>query len=148
MDVHQNLIESINECLALKELTPTDFARLVGCQERCVAKWRQGKNMPSLKYLILIADALQYSTDYLCGLTDDSSFIPALTPTTFSNRLNKLIEEKNVSKNQIAKICNISSSTLSKYLLHGQLPKPDNIYALAEYFGCTMDYLIGRADYR
>ena len=49
-----------------------------------------------------------------------------------------------MSKNKLATVCGVQSSTVSKWLLHGQLPKPETAIKLADFFGCSIDYLVGR----
>ena len=64
--------------------------------------------------------------------------------TLFSGILNDLIKEKGISLRKIEAEINIDHSTFSRWL-HGQtLPQADYLWLLADYFGCTLDYLLGR----
>lgn len=127
-------------------MTAASFARGIGCLERCVARWLNGTNVPSLEYVIMTADYMDCSIDYLLGRSDDPHCIKSAAPVTFAERLSLLIETSATNRNKLAKVCGVGSSTVSKWILRGQLPKPDVACALANYFNCSVDYLIGRAD--
>ena len=86
------------------------------------------------------------SVDYLLGRTQIEIFTPCNPTSSFSNRLKELIAEKTISRNKLAILCGVTSSNVSKWILEGQLPKPDVIYFLATYFNCCIDYLLGRTN--
>jgi len=84
----------------------------------------------------------------LLGKTGRYNFVFNSYSSTFAVRLEGLIKECSVSRNKLAGICKVTSSNVSKWLLNGQLPKPDIICVLAQYFNCSVDYLLGRVAYR
>ncbi len=63
----------------------------------------------------------------------------------FSEVLNDLITQKDMSLRKIAKECGVSASQLSKYL-KGYNPTIQIAVKLANYFDCTLDYLCGLTD--
>lgn len=141
-----HFLDIISDYIVRNEITPTAFARSIGCLDRCVAKWLNGTNTPSLEYVVKVADFMEVSTDYLLGLDEKTDFIPSQSSSSFADRFVLLIEKSNISKNKLSKICGVTSSTISKWILRGQIPKPDVIVKLAIHFNCSVDYLIGRSD--
>ena len=62
--------------------------------------------------------------------------------------LKKLIEDKRVSARQVARDCGLAQSTLNS-LLSGRSPaKPEQVLALARYFGTSMEFLLFGSDDR
>lgn len=54
--------------------------------------------------------------------------------------------EKNVSLSKIAKETGIPITTLSNYVNRGSIPRCDQLNLLANFFNCSVDYLIGNED--
>lgn len=139
--------DTVREFIILNDMTPTSFARKIGCLERCVARWLNGTNTPSLEYVLLVADFMNCSVDYLFGKSEKPEFTPAVPRAAFPERLVLLMKQTNINKNRLAAISGVTSSTVSKWILHGQLPKPDVICTLADFFNCSVDYLTGRSNF-
>ncbi len=66
---------------------------------------------------------------------------------SFIETLKELIEEKETSLRQIAKISDFSSGQLSEYL-HGAYPTVEKAIKLAKFFDCSLDYLFGLSEER
>lgn len=63
----------------------------------------------------------------------------------FQQRLRELINLKCGGKqNEISKNTNISHSTISSYYTRGSMPSMEQLIQLADFFGCSIDYLVGR----
>lgn len=61
-----------------------------------------------------------------------------------SIRLEELIFEKKSNPNKIATAIGVSTITIYRYLNNSRTPTLENTIALANYFDCTIDYLVGR----
>ncbi len=64
------------------------------------------------------------------------------------NRLKFLREEKGLLQIDIAKFLGISSAAVGFYETEKRDMSPDTIVKLAEYFGVSTDYLLGKSDIR
>lgn len=64
------------------------------------------------------------------------------------NRLKFLRTEKKENLYKIAKFLNVSIQTVSNYENEKREMTPDTIIKLAEYFGVSTDYLLGKSDIR
>lgn len=61
-------------------------------------------------------------------------------------RIRSLRESKNLNQLELARILNISNTTLSQYESGQRIPSDDIKIQIAEYFNTTIDYLLGRTD--
>ncbi|WP_232841811.1 helix-turn-helix domain-containing protein [Caldicellulosiruptor acetigenus] len=66
----------------------------------------------------------------------------------FRFRLKELREEKNISRSDLAEILGVSTQTIANYENGHREPNFDTLLKIAEYFDVTVDYLVGRSDYR
>ncbi|OBR96718.1 XRE family transcriptional regulator [Clostridium autoethanogenum] len=65
---------------------------------------------------------------------------------TLGNRIRNLREEKSISQLELAKILNIGNTTLSQYESDKRVPSDTVKKKIAEYFGISLDYLMGLTD--
>ena len=144
----QKFVGSVREYLERTGLTVTAFARKIGCLERCLARWLDGTNTPSTEYVIKTADAMDVSVDYLFERCETAEYLRANPTSCFAERLAILISESGRNKRSLALQWKIEPSAITKWLQRQRLPKPDTVFQLADYFACSMDYLLGRSDVR
>ena len=64
------------------------------------------------------------------------------------NRIKKLREEKNMKQEDLARVLSISSSAVGMYERDERVPNDEITLKLAEYFGVSTDYLLGKSDIR
>lgn len=66
--------------------------------------------------------------------------------TIVASRLKIARENKNLSKADVAKTLNIASSSMTYYENGQAIPSIDKLYAFADFYGVTMDWLCGRVN--
>lgn len=66
--------------------------------------------------------------------------------TIVASRLRIARENKGRSKVEVAKALNIATSSMTYYEQGKAIPSIDKLYALADYYGVTMDWLCGRVN--
>ncbi|MCM1508990.1 MAG: helix-turn-helix domain-containing protein, partial [Ruminococcus flavefaciens] len=66
---------------------------------------------------------------------------------TFSDRLNTILAERELSQKQAAKLLHIAPNSLWRYL-HGEMPNTTTIYLIAETFNISVDWLLGLSNER
>lgn len=64
----------------------------------------------------------------------------------FSNRLNKLRTEHNITMEQLAKEIGTTKATISNFENEQRKPSLDMVIKIADYFQVSIDYLVGRSD--
>ncbi len=68
--------------------------------------------------------------------------------SVFANRLISLRKERGLSQEDIGKLINKKRSTVSGYETEGKEPDIETLCFLANYFGVSTDYLMGKSDKR
>ena len=66
--------------------------------------------------------------------------------TIVASRLKMARNNKGFSKAEVAKALNIATSSMTYYEQGKAIPSIDKLYALADYYGVTMDWLCGRVN--
>ncbi len=64
----------------------------------------------------------------------------------FVERFKILLEKSGVTAYKVAKETNISQGLMREYQKGIKTPSSQNIIKIADYFGCSIDYLLGRTD--
>ena len=64
----------------------------------------------------------------------------------FSKKLKLLRKQKNVTQKQLAEYLEIRPYSVQRLEYGTARPSLDTIIALADYFGVSIDYLVGRTD--
>ena len=64
----------------------------------------------------------------------------------FAQRLFNLRESKPVLQKELAGLLQVSVRQYQRYEKGEQEPNIDKLIALADYFGVSLDYLVGRSD--
>ena len=64
----------------------------------------------------------------------------------FAFRLRKLRERRRVSRRTLAELCGVSKSAMARYERGEREPSTTLVCALADYFGVSADYLLGRTE--
>ncbi len=64
----------------------------------------------------------------------------------FSQRLKQLRKEKGITQDKLAKHFNLCTSTVGNWEIGKRQPDHDMLRNLSDYFGVTLDYLMGRSD--
>lgn len=63
-----------------------------------------------------------------------------------NERLKQLRNEKELSQYEVAKRLGFSRGQLANYEQGSRQPDYDTLTKLADFYGCTIDYLLGRSD--
>lgn len=67
----------------------------------------------------------------------------------FKDRLKSLRNERGITQEDLANALDMPASTIRRYESSDEgMPKSERIQLIANYFGCTVDYLLERTDER
>ncbi len=64
----------------------------------------------------------------------------------FTERLRSLRAEKGISSTTLSELCGLSSGMIHKYEHGERLPAVSTLERIADFFGVSVDYLLGRTD--
>ena len=91
MDCLSNFAENLNDLLIEYNLKAKNLADILGVGNATINRYLNKERVPSLEYLVKIADYFNCSTDYLLGLEDEirtNDFTPC---PPFAERLDFLL---------------------------------------------------------
>lgn len=64
----------------------------------------------------------------------------------FTERIQNLAKSKNIKIAQMLKDLNMGQGTFSTWKKRGTVPNGETLQRIADYFGVTVDYLLGKPD--
>lgn len=64
----------------------------------------------------------------------------------FTERFKKIIQTNNLTAYRVAKDTGISQGLMAEYHRGDKIPTVNNLVKIADYLGCSVDYLLGRTD--
>lgn len=67
-------------------------------------------------------------------------------PTEVAERIKATAKTQGIAVQDVLKACNLNKNVISTMLSRGSMPKTDTIAVIADYLGCSVDYLLGRTD--
>ena len=141
-----NFVESLSELIMQANLTPTEFAKQIGCGKGTISRYLHEQKMPDVDLLIRMADFFNCSTDYLLGReTEKYTRIFVKPCPTFQERLPKLCKELKITKYQLQKQTGIAESAIYSWQSGTNKPRLDNLIKIAEAFDCSLDFILGRS---
>ena len=125
-------------------LTQATLAKELGVSPSNVCDFLKEVHQPSFSCFIRMLYIFNCSADYFLGLTELHTDEQLHTVPPFKDRLRALLKERKVSQAQLIKDLPVSSAVPYKWLSGLNEPSVESLLRLAEYFECTVDYLIGR----
>lgn len=66
-------------------------------------------------------------------------------PPDIAMRIKSAAKEKGVSLKAMLEELGLGSNTMS-HMRHGKMPAADTLARIADFLGCSVDYLLGRTD--
>ena len=122
------------------------LASLSGCNKTALNSWLYQRQIPSTAALIRLADYMNVSLDYMLGKSEQKYFIRSGNPEKFGRRFYSLPLPNGMTYYKIAQICGIGTSAISKWKDLKRLPDVAVLIKLADIFGCSIDFLVGRTN--
>ena len=122
------------------------FANMLEIDYHAVSNWLDAKNLPRFPSLLALSDFFKVSIDFLLGLTEDDRISRSSKKVSFSTRLNALMTENHITKYALAKKINVGQPTVSRWFLNETIPETTTLIKLSEYFGVSVEYLLGFCD--
>ena len=81
---------------------------LAGCGQKKISSYETGKGRPQYQTLVHLADALQVSTDYLLGRTDEMERKVALEDVLAADEIDLILKYRGLTKEKQAKLSGIA----------------------------------------
>ncbi|MCL6581781.1 MAG: helix-turn-helix domain-containing protein [Firmicutes bacterium] len=71
-----------------------------------------------------------------------------MTTSVLGRRLRALLDEREMSQADLARALHCGKSTVSQYISGARTPDVETLRRMAELFGVSLDYLLGRTELR
>ncbi len=140
----KRFIDIINET----DYKRAELSKLIPISQSSLSNALSYGIIPSVKTLIRVADFFDISINFLLGKTNEENFIKSSTPTTFHQRFESLCAENEVTHYKVASDCLFDKSSISKWFSKNFIPELEILELLCDYFNVSLDYLLGRTDYK
>ena len=141
-----NFVESLSELIMQANLTPTEFAKQIGCGKGTISRYLHEQKIPEVGLLIRMADFFECSTDYLLGRATENYTHSFIQPCpTFQERLPMLCQQLNITKYRLKKETGIAESAIYSWQNGKTAPRLENVIKIADMFDCSVDFVLGRS---
>ena len=110
-----------------------------------VLSWMmRGEGLPYSDTLIKLADHFNCQTDYLLGLTDTPTIQQFKSAPPFCQQLGVILKHFNITKYRLEKQTGLSEKTVNRWHNGKTTPTADSLIRMAQFFDCSVDFLLGR----
>jgi len=140
----QNFSERLKEYMSEYNLNVSALAHEIKFSRAAVSGLINEAHAPSTEIIIALVEYFNCSADYLLGLVDYPRSNEFKQISSFGETLRKCLKENGKSEYRLQKDLKISSSLTYRWLNNKAMPKIDTLIKLKNYFGCSVDYLLGR----
>ena len=117
------MIDRLNGLIKEKEITAIQFANDVGVSKNAVSEWKTGRIKPSIDVII----RRWYFVE-------------------FAQRFSQLLDAKKITAYKLSMDTEISNQNISVWKSGKSVPSLDLLIKLADYFECSIDYLVERPE--
>lgn len=136
------------ELMEEEELTKQALAERAVISNEVVSRITIYGIIPSLKTLIKLADYFNVSLPYLLAESDTNDFAKSESPTDFHTRMAELVQGIQTKYSIIAHKMPFNANYFYEWERTKTLPSLEYLEAIADYFHVSVDYLLGRTDYK
>ena len=148
MELVSKFAESLNEILFDNQQSVDELSKATGISRNRIYEWLSGKSkyVPSVPYIITLADYFKCSIAYLIGL-EEENFLPNPKPCPpFSDRFRIAVISKGFSLHKLGKTINMGTGNFYRWISGEREPSLDSLVRIATALDCSIDYLLGRGD--
>jgi len=144
--MNNNFGDILKELMIINNLSANDIKNISDVNISLIYKWLNNESIPYFHNLIKIADYFNCSIDFLIGRTENFENNYKKQLPLFSSQLKKIMKNKKNSQYRLNLDTHISRETLYNWSIDKRFPNIEHLIRLADYFDCSIDYLIGRED--
>lgn len=136
--------ERLNELFFDNNTNVIDVEKLTDIPKSTLYRYLKAETIPSVAMLIKLAEHFNCSIDYLIGIDTDNYYTVNIKSPPFSERFHFLLKKFEVSKYKLNKELGLPDTSLYNWQNGKREPSIESIMKLAEYFNCSIDYIVGR----
>ena len=136
--------DTLNELMLLNGLSEQALSEKSGVPIACISSYVRGLQAPYIDTLIKLSDYFDCSIDYLLGRADNrkKAFSDGVD---FAQRFKDLLKANDcASYSNAFGDMDISKSSFYEWKRGKSLPTLESLVKLADFFNCSVDFLLGR----
>lgn len=142
------LSENLTELMQEDGYNQSSIANVLKTPRAKISLYQSGKSSPNFKFFVAFLELFNCSADFLIGRSEEPQREKVYKPVPpFGAHLNKLFSESKLKKSALIESKNISWNTLHNWLTGNALPNIGSLEKLADFFDCSVDFVIGRTEY-
>ncbi len=143
MEPLSNFVENLKDLLFDYHFTVPMLAKELNISEVAAYSYLRGQ-LPDIAVLIKMADLFHCSLDFLLGRSPELQQTEFRAIPPFPQQLAFLLEYYHTNKYRLCKEIPITHSVIYNWQCGKFTPSLDYIVKLADHFGCSVDFVIGR----
>ena len=138
--------EILKDMIDEKEISLRKLSIESGVSATQYSKYLKGA-YPTISVAVKIANYFNCSLSYLFGLidNDDVKFTSSYDISKFLQRYENILKENNITHWKFCRENGFSESSI-RHWKYGQVPKVETLILISQYFGVSIDYLVGRSE--
>lgn len=145
MDRLKYFSDCLNDILIERNITVKELSATSGITDSRLYDFLSGKCAPSLTNAVKLANTLHCTLNYLFGFDEEYVYCENYVLTSdCSERLRQVINTSGKTRYRISKETKVSQQQLHNWYKNKQIPTLVSLVTFADYFNCSLDYLVGR----
>lgn len=144
MEVMSKFVERLDELMFDHHITVPELAEALGIYDSTIYNYNRESRHPKIEVLIRMANYFQCSIDFLLGLEAENTAKTFKKCPPFNEQLKFLLEYFHTNKHRVCVEVPITHSVIYAWQSGQSFPALDYVLKLANYFGCSVDFILGR----
>lgn len=144
MNILSNFSETLSELMLMENLNAGQLSKFVNIERSSITKYLEGKVLPKLPYATAIADYFGCSLDYLFGLSNEYKKCNYLSCPPFYQLFQQLLKSRGCTRYRLYTDLGFHDQVVDNWYYGKHIPTLDYLIAIANYFDCSLDELVGR----
>ena len=144
MDILSNFSETLSDLIVMHNLNSSILSKQLNIDRSTITKYLAKRSFPKLTYAIAIEDYFGCSLDYLFGLTNEYNKKTYLPYPQFYQVFRELLKSHNCTQYRLYTDLKFNDKSVIAWFHGKSIPAVDHLIKISEYFGCSLDELVGR----
>jgi transcriptional regulator with XRE-family HTH domain len=136
--------ERLNELIFDNKTNAIEVSKAIGVSKSAIYRYLKSERIPSVDLLVKLSNYFNCSINFIIGLDSDNYTKNHLICPPFYERFRFLLDKFKVTKYKLVKDTHIPESIVYTWQNGQCVPTIESIMKLAEYFNCSVDYIVGR----
>lgn len=132
-----------------KNITQSTLANYLNIHEYVYGQYEREYTIMPIKHLNSLSNYFEVSLDYLLGLTNSKNHANGTSDISrdlSSTRLKEFRKENKITQDKLAKILNVSRTTITEYERMTNIIATPFLYEICKKYKISADYLLGKVD--